>query len=305
LQEARRRRQEEEAEEERRLMQEIQAAEEEKKRKAEEEERKRREAEEEERRKQAEARAEQIRLEQEESAKRAQAQAMVRQKSREQAEEAELRHKEPAGAEAGAERGKDACARCLGHQKCVWPAVGKKSQQRSCEGCVKAKCACLMPGEKPKPRGKAKDVDVGRKERAERTEQPEAGPSRRPETSGAGEGRSRELRYLRSIDSRLEEMCSELRSVSRSLLLLLPAVGVNEMEPLRWAAGSTRAVSQDFEYMGMAGIEEPEAEMTDGSEAESSSEGLEEEEEEEEEKEEAEKEDEDEDAEYVEDEEEK
>jgi hypothetical protein len=296
LQEARRRRQEEEAEEERRLLQEIQAAEEEKKRKAEEEDRKRKEA---------EARAERIRLEQEESAKRAQAQAMVRQKSREQAEEAELRHQEPAGAEAGAERGKDACARCLGHQKCVWPAVGKKSQQRSCEGCVKAKCACLMPGEKPKPRGKAKDVDVGRKERAEIAEQPEAGPSRRAETSGAGEGRSRELRYLRSIDSRLEEMCSELRSVSRSLLLLLPAVGVNEMEPLRWAAGSTRAVSQDFEYMGMAGIEEPETEMTDGSEAESSSEGLEEEEEEEEEKEEAEKEDEDEDAEYVEDEEEK
>jgi hypothetical protein len=298
LQEARQRRQKEEAEEERCLLQEIQAAEEEKKRKAEEEDRKLREA---------EARAERIRLEQEESAKRAQAQAMVRQKSREQAEEAELRHKEPAGAEAGAERGKDACARCLGHQKCVWPAVGRKSQQRSCEGCVKAKCACLMPGEKPKPRGKAKDVDVGRKERAEIMEQPEAGPSRRPETSGAGEGRSRELRYLRSIDSRLEEMCSELRSVSRSLLLLLPAVGVNEMEPLRWAAGSTRTVSQDFEYMGMAGIEEPEAEMTDGSEAEESSEGPEEEEEEEEEKEEEDEkeEDEDEDAEYVEDEEEK
>jgi hypothetical protein len=292
LQEARRRRQEEEAEKERRLLQEIQAAEEEKKRKAEEEDRKWKEA---------EARAERIRLEQEESAKRAQVQAMVRQKSCEQAEEAELRHKEPAGVEAGAERGKDACARCLGHQKCVWPAVGKKSQQRSCKGCVKAKCACLMPGEKPKPRGKAKDVDVGRKERAKRAEQPEAGPSRRPETSEASEGRLRELRYLRSINSRLEEMCSELRSVSRSLLLLLSVIGVNEMEPLRWAAGSTRAVSQDFEYMGMAGIEEPEAEMTDGSEAEESSEGPEEEEKEKED----EKKDEDEDAKYVEDKEEK
>jgi hypothetical protein len=295
LQEARRRRQEEEAEEERRLLQEIQAAEEEKKRKAEEEDRKQKEA---------EARAERIWLEQEESAKRAQAQAMVRQKSREQAEEAELRHKEPAGAEARAEHRKNACMRCLGHQKCVWPAVGKKSQQHLCEGCVKAKCTCLMPGKKPKPRGKARDMDVGRKERVERTEQPEAGPSRRQETSGAGKGRLRELRYLCSIDSCLEKMCSELRSVSRLLLLLLPAVGANKMEPLRWVAGLTRAVSQDFEYMGMVGIEKPEAEMTNGSEAELSLEGPEEEEEEEGEKEEK-KEEEDEDAEYIEDKEEK
>jgi hypothetical protein len=165
-----------------------------------------------------------------------------------------------------------------------------------------------MPEKKPKPRGEVKDMDVGRKECVEITEQPEAGLSRRAKTSEAGKERLRELRYLRFIDFHLEEMCSELQSVSRSLLLLLSAVRVNKMKLLRWVARLTQAVSQDFEYMRMARIKEPEAEMTDGSEAEESLEGSEEEEKEEKEKEKEEDEKEegkDENAEYVEDKEEK